>query len=783
MAKPNFHAIEEKIKKFWDENNIFKTKDLNDEGIYSVDTPPPTVSGKMHIGHAFSYAQQDFIVRFQRMLNGNVFYPFGTDDNGLPTERLVEKLNKVKSKNMGRAEFVKLCLSTLKEIKPTFIQDWKDIGISCDYDVTYSTIDNESQKISQESFVDLYNLGHAYKKSFPTIWCPECQTSIAQAELDDKESSTLFSTLKFTVEGNDLLIATTRPELLAACVAVFVNPKDERYTSLVGKKAKVPLFDFEVPIIADDSALIDKGTGVLMICSYGDKFDVESINRHKLTPKLIMEKNGCINAPGYEGLYVTKARKNILEDLENANLITEQKQMQHAVNTHDKCGTAIEFIDTPQWFISVIDKKKELIEQGNKIKWYPEHMKKRYDNWVNGLEWDWSISRNRHFGIPIPAWECECGEIIVAEKKDLPIDPQIIEKKCPKCDKVMTPESMVLDTWATSSASPRIASNLVENKIKIPYSLRPNGHDIIRTWAFYTIVKEYLLDNRIPWNDIVISGMVSVKGEKMSKSKGNGVEPKDVIEAYSADCLRYWAAGSKLGADLDYNDKDLITGKKLVNKILNASRFVFMNLENYNGLDKPEKLEVIDELFLNKVNVLVEAVTAAFKEYEYSRAKKLIDDFFWNVFTDNYLEIIKTRVYQGVGDKKLSAQYALYTGLLTLLKLWAPFVPFVTEEVYQENYRVNENDESIHTSSWPSKEGIEDFDNSVWEKLVEIVTRIRQEKSENKKSMNSKIILTLEKDDSEKINQMIDDLKNVTGAVEILEGEFKVEFVEEEKKI
>jgi len=781
MTKPDFEKIEEKIKFFWDENKIFKTKDLSDENIYSVDTPPPTVSGKMHIGHAFSYAQQDFIVRFQRMFKGNVFYPFGTDDNGLPTERLVEKLNKIKSKDTSRAEFVRLCLKTLKEIKPAFIQDWKDIGISCDYDMTYSTIDSESQKVSQESFVELYENGHIEKKSFPTIWCPECQTSIAQAELEDVEKSTKFSTLKFTANSKDLLIATTRPEMLAACVAVFVNPKDTRYTNLIGKSATVPIFGHVVPIIADDSAMIDKGTGMLMICSYGDKFDVEAIQRHKLVPKLIMEKNGCINAKGYDGVYVTKARKQILEELKGKDLIVEQKEMIHAVNTHDKCGTAIEFIDTPQWFIKIVDKKVELLKQGNKIKWYPEYMKKRYDNWVNGLDWDWSISRNRHFGIPIPAWECECGEIVVADKKDLPIDPTEVEKKCNKCNKKMKAETMVLDTWATSSASPRIASNLTGNKIKIPYALRPNAHDIIRTWAFYTIVKEYLLENRIPWNDIVISGIVSLKGEKMSKSKGNVIDPKDVIKDYSADCLRYWAAGSKLGADLDYNEKDLITGKKLINKILNASRFVFMNLENYNGRDKPEKLETIDKIFLNKIEFLIKRVTEAFTKYEYSKARKLIDDFFWNVFTDNYLEIVKTRVYQGVGDKKLSAQYALYTGLLKILKMWAPILPFITEEVYQENYKVNEKDESIHISLWPKNEIIEqeDLDElSRWVLITKIVSDVRKEKSNNKKPMNSKIILTLIKQEIELVYEMIDDLKNVTGAAEIKEGEFKVEFVE-----
>ena len=777
--KIDFHEIEEKWKIFWEKEKIYESKDLEDKHIYSIDTPPPTVSGEMHMGHAASYSQQDFVARFMRMFKGNVFYPFGTDDNGLPTERLVERLNKVKSKNMGRQEFVELCLKTLKEIKPAFVQDWKDIGMSCDFNVTYSTIDSQAQRVSQESFIDLYNKGHVYKKNFPTLWCPECQTSIAQAELEDKEMPSKFSTLKFSCEDRDLLIATTRPEMLSACVAVFVNPKDDRYKELVGKKAKVPLFDFEVPILADESAQIDKGTGVLMICCYGDRFDVDAVNRHKLTPKTIIEKDGTI-----DGVKIKDARKKILEDLNNAGLITEQKEMTHTVNVHDKCGHEIEFVDTPQWFISIMDKKEKLIEQGNKVKWYPEFMKKRYDNWVNGLEWDWSISRNRHFGIPIPAWECSCGEIVVAKESELPIDPLTVEKKCPKCEKVMNPESMVLDTWATSSVSPQIASDLVDNKVQIPYSLRPNAHDIIRTWAFYTIVQAYLHEDKIPWEDIVISGVVSLGGEKMSKSKGNVINPKDVLGDYCADALRYWAAGSKLGYDLDYQEKDLVTGKKLVNKILNASRFVFMNLEGYDGRSRPEKLEEIDQIFLDEINNLVGNCTSTFLNYEYSRAKKETNEFFWNDFCDNYLEIVKKRVYKGEGDAKLSAQYTLYHGLLTILKLFAPIIPFITEEIYQNHYRKIEGEKSIHLTKWPEfleshqKSYKRKFDINEWKILLFFISKIRQEKSNAQKAMNTSINLTLRSVELELFSGFIEDLKNVTGAVEISEGEFGVEFVE-----
>ena len=594
----DFIQVEEKLKKFWEDNHIYKFDFTRvNKNVYAIDTPPPYLSGKMHIGHTFSYSQQDFIARFRRM-NGTVFYPFGTDDNGLPTERYVEKENKLKSKSMSRAEFIELCLKTLKEMTPRFIQDYKDLGISCDYDIYYSTINKETQKVSQKHFIDLLNKKRIYKKEFPTLWCPDCQTTIAQAELEDKEENSLFLTLKFKIDNNDLLIATTRPELLGACVAVFVNPKDKRYKDLVGKNVKVPLFNFEVPIIADESADMEKGTGVLMVCSYGDKYDVEAINRHKLEPRLILGKDGKINQGEYKELDVQEARKKSLEDLKKKNLIKEQKEISHIVNVHDKCGCAIEFITTEQWFIKILDIKKKLIEQGKKINWYPEFMFKRYENWVNGLEWDWSISRERHFGIPIPVWECKkCKEIILPKEKELPVDPLQIKNTCPKCGEVAKGEEKVLDTWATSSLTPQIASNLINKKVNIPFSLRPQAHDIIRTWAFYTITRAYLHEDKLPWKDIMVSGYVTLGGEKMSKSKGNVIDPRKTLKECGADALRFAAASSKLGNDLDYQEKDLVTGKKFITKLWNASRFVFMNLEDYNG-EEPGKLKEIDDLFL-----------------------------------------------------------------------------------------------------------------------------------------------------------------------------------------
>ncbi|PIN70121.1 valine--tRNA ligase, partial [Candidatus Woesearchaeota archaeon CG11_big_fil_rev_8_21_14_0_20_43_8] len=583
----DFAEAEKKWQRYWEENDIYKFDPAGDGEIYSVDTPPPTVSGNMHLGHAFSYSQEDFVVRFQRMLGKRVFYPFGTDDNGLPTERLVEKLKKVKSTRMTRPEFVKLCHETITEIKPDFIQDWKDIGMSCDFkNTTYSTIDPHCIKTAQRSLLDLYKKGLIVRQAAPSMWCVNCQTAIAQAELEDADLNSTFNDVTFRIveSKEEITIATTRPELLAACVCVFVHPTDKRYHHLIGKTAMVPLFHQEVPIFADESADPEKGSGILMICSYGDRFDVDAINRKRLDPRVCITRQGLMNenAGKYEGMKIVDARKAILADLEDAGLLTSKKQITHVVNVHDKCGTAIEFLATEQWFIKILEHKQQLLESGNSINWYPKSMKARYDNWVQNLNWDWCISRQRHFGVPFPFWfSKKTGEVILADESQLPVDPiSDIPKTLPDGHMIedIEPENDVMDTWATSSVSPQITTNWVDNKENAlsfkdmyPMTMRPQAHDIIRTWAFYTIVKGMYHHDMSPWKDIVISGHVlDPKGNKMSKSKGNAINPRSVLEKFGSDALRFWAAGSKLGDDLPFLEKDLVTGRKMVTKLWNA---------------------------------------------------------------------------------------------------------------------------------------------------------------------------------------------------------------------
>ena len=407
MEKQYSKNLEKKWEDFWEKENIYKFNPKQEGKIFSIDTPPPTISGKIHIGHAFSYTHQDIIARYHRMLGENVFYPFGTDDNGLPTEKLVEKENKVKIFELKRNEFVGLCQKTLKKIRPSFIQDWKNIGISCDFSLNYSTIDKRVQKLSQRFFIELYEKKRAYRKEFPVLWCPQCQTAIAQADLEDKEIESDFNDIAFKLSnGKEIIIATTRPELLSSCVAIFVHPKDKRYKKLVGDTAIVPIFNQEVKIRADEKVDPEKGTGIVMCCTFGDATDIEWYFDHKLELKSSINKDGTMTklAGPYQGLKVKQAREKILEDLKKNGELKNQKKITHTLNVHERCGTAIEIIDTVQWFIKYLDLKDDFLKMGEEIDWSPEFMRKRYENWISGLRWDWCISRQRYFGIPFPVW-------------------------------------------------------------------------------------------------------------------------------------------------------------------------------------------------------------------------------------------------------------------------------------------------------------------------------------------------------------------------------------------
>ncbi len=777
MDNYDFKVVEKKWLKFWEEKGVYKFDTKSKEKIYSIDTPPPTVSGKMHIGHAFSYSQADFVARYHRMKGENVFYPFGTDDNGLPTERLVEKLKNVKGSRMDRSEFIKLCLKTLGEIKPGFVQDWKNIGISADFNIFYSTIDDHCRKISQKSFIDLHKAGREYQKEAPTIWCPQCETAIAQVELEDKEVESSFNDIIFKLEnGKDLVIGTTRPELLGSCVAIFVHPDDKRYKNLVGKKAKIPLFNKEVQILTDERADPEKGTGAVMCCTFGDKTDAEWYKIHKLPLVISISKNGKMteNAGKYFGLNIKEARLKIIEDLKENKLLVNQKKITHPVNVHERCGTEIEILNSKQWYVKYLDLRDKFIEAGKKLHWYPEHMFNRYENWVKGLQWDWCISRQRFFGVAFPVWYCKkCNEIILAEEKQLPVDPLKDKplKKCKCGSSEFEADKDVLDTWATSSLTPQIAASLFPKMYDklYPMDLRPQAHDIISFWLFNTLVKSQLHNGINPWENVVISGWaLDPHGKKMSKSKGNVVEPQLVLEKYGADALRFWAASSKLGEDLPYQEKELVSGGRTVNKLWNAAKFSFIHLEDYKG-DVPKKLHATDKWLLSKLNNLIINCTDSFEIYEYSRVKANTELFFWHTFCDNYLEIVKDRLYnpnKRGKENRLSAQYTLNYALTTILKLFSPIMPFITEEIYQQYYKKSLKEISVHLLKWPDveKKMIDNVLEELGDKVAEVVGFVRKEKAGEGKSLKEPVkLLTIPKE----LKEFEDDIKAVTQANKI----------------
>ncbi len=755
----NPQDVEPKWLAFWEKEGVFSFDPKAKGDIYSIDTPPPYVSGRMHTGHSYSYSHEDFMARYFRMRGYNVFYPFGTDDNGLPTERFVEKQTGKSASRMKRSEFIKLCIKMINELSPIFIEDWKRLGMSCDFSKIYSTIDDHSRKISQIFFIDLYNNNNVYRKKAPVIWCPRCQTALAQADLEDKDAETLFNDLVFNLKnGKNITISTTRPELLPSCAAIFVHPKDKRFKNLVGKKARVPIFGNWVEIKTDPEVDMKKGTGAVMCCTFGDKADVEWFKKHELPLVVSVDKAGRMTgkAKKYKNLSLKEAREKIISDLKKKKLIIGQKKISHAVNIHERCKTEAEILESEQWYIRILDKKKEFRELGKKIKWHPEFMRTRYENWIKGLSWDWAISRQRFFGVPFPLWYCQkCGEVKLAEEKDLPIDPlsKKPKGKCEKCkSSKFVPEKDVMDTWATSSLTPQLALNLFYDKKAsekmIPMTLRPQAHDIISTWLFYTVVRSFYHCKKEPWKKIMISGHVlDPQGRKMSKSLGNAVEPREIIEDFGADALRYWAAGRSLGQNINYSKEELRAGKKFLTKTWNATRFVMMNLDSRllkAGSSRTEikkkSLHPTDQWILAELQEVIESATKSFEKYDYSAAKMSLEKFFWIKLTDNYIEIVKNRLYDKSRKNKPgrdSAQFTLYSILFTILRLLSPFVPFATEEIYQTFFKTKKCAKSIHLCGWPEvNPDLRDPEKVKNGKiLLQIIALIRKHKAQKNLSM------------------------------------------------
>lgn len=776
----DFRSVEKRWRDLWNERGIYRFDPDGDRPIYAIDTPPPTVSGNLHIGHVFSYTHADIIARFRRMRGDRVFYPFGFDDNGLASERFVEQEHGVSVRELDRPTFEKLCLETTRNMEKRFEALWNSVGLSVDWNFRYRTIEPLAQRISQRSFIELYRNGRAYRKDAPSLWCPECQTAIAQAELEDRERKATWVELRFEVDGGEpITIGTTRPELLPACAAIFVHPQDGRYIHLIGKQARTPLFDEAIPTLADERADPELGTGIVMCCTFGDVTDIEWWNAHDLPLKLAIDRNGQMSEPAgrYAGLPLTEARTRILEDLKQNGTLLGERAITHTVNVHERCGTEVEFLVTRQWFIRVLDLKEQLLDAGAQIEWTPPFMRKHYEHWVRNLRWDWCISRQRPFGVPFPVWFCRnCDEILVADEHDLPVDPtqKSPDRPCGCGSEAFEPEQDVMDTWATSALTPQITARWGEpddlSDRVIPMDLRPQAHDIIRTWAFYTIVKSLLHTGEIPWRWVLISGHALKRNQKISKSKGVSTDPLSLIEARSADAIRYWACETRPGRDTAYSEDVVAQGQRTMIKLWNASRFALIHLEDYDESEDRPALRIIDCWLLSRLSKTIETASRHLESHDYTSAKEMVERFFWRDLCDNYLEFVKRRLYHPKKQAERQAvQYTLHHSLLTVLKLFAPILPYITEEIYHHGFAEREGCELIHLSSWPEAhpDWTDPEADTIGELAISVVEAVRKEKSLRKLSMAKpvrELVIRCDAETNHRLEPVLQDIQDLTYA-------------------
>jgi valyl-tRNA synthetase len=785
----DFALTEKKWQEFWQKSEVYKWLENEPrENTFVVDTPPPTVSGQLHMGHIFSYTQTDFIVRYMRMRGQNIFYPMGFDDNGLPTERLVEKQRKVRANSMPREEFIKICEEVVAIEEEKFRVFFNNIGLSVDWNLEYQTISKRSRAISQMSFIDLVNKSKVYRSDQPMIWDPVDQTALAQAEIEDKERESFMNDIAFHTESlEQIIIATTRPELLPACVAVLYHPDDARYKHLKNMHALSPLFDAKVPILEDDMVQMDKGTGLVMCCTFGDSTDVVWWHKHNLPLKIILDKTGKIlpidsqskYAQSLVGLKVSDARVKIIEHLRDAGLLIKQTPIVQTVKCAERSGAPLEILATKQWFIKTLEYKDTMLKRSSELNWHPKSMKIRLDNWITSLSWDWCISRQRFFGVPFPVWYSkrrgEEGKPIFASTEQLPVDPLKDLPEGYTRDEVEA-DIDVMDTWATSAVSPQLSSHGISDTLAFnherhrklfPFDLRPQAHEIIRVWTFNTILKSHLHQDVLPWKNIMISGWCLASDKnKMSKSKGNIIAPDNLLTTYGADALRYWAGGSKLGADTAYSEDVVKNGKRLINKLWNATKFVGQHLDI---LRDDDITHTTDKWLISRLHQVITKATESFEQFEYASALAAIEEFFWKDFCDNYLEIVKSRTYNEDGSDKIGQKSAVRTMRISLdaiLKLFAPFMPYITEELYQAAFGLGT---SIHDKgTWPKASDYL-FDLTSLEQgicAVAVLDLVRKSKAERNLSVKAGIEMLEFTAGTELQADLIRDLGNVTSSME-----------------
>jgi len=793
-AKPSLEGLEQRWAERWERDEVYRfDHSASSERIYAIDTPPPTVSGHLHVGHVFSYTHTDTIARYQRMRGKAVLYPMGWDDNGLPTERRVQLYYGVRCdprvpydpgfeparqpfdppRSISRRNFIELCLRLTAEDERAFEELWRRLGLSVDWEMTYTTIGETARRISQQTFLrDLAN-GHVYQAEAPTLWDVDFQTAIAQAELEDRERQGAMHRVRFRRSGGeDVFIDTTRPELIPACVALVVHPDDDRYRELVGTEFTTPLFHARVPVHRHPSVDPEKGTGLVMVCTFGDLTDVVWWRELSLPVRSVLRPDGRLaevewGADGWEsedpqqaqraydplsGETINAARRTVVELLrESGDLVGEPEPVTRAVKFFEKGDRPIEIITSRQWFVRTVEHREELIARGRAIAWHPEHMRARYESWVNGLTGDWCISRQRFFGVSFPVWYPVTEEglpdhdrPILPDPETLPIDPSSDVPPGYTADQRDVPGGFVadpdvMDTWATSSLSPQIVgrTDLPDGLFEraFPMDLRPQAHEIIRTWLFSTIVRAHFEHDSVPWHHAAISGWVlDPDRKKMSKSKGNVVTPMGMLEEYGSDAVRYWAASGRPGADTAFDIQQIKVGRRLAVKLLNASKFALADLPPPGAVTHP-----LDRAVLSRLAGVVDSASARFDEYDYARALEHVETFFW-WFCDNYLELVKGRRYSGTGTGAASASHTLQLAVSAFQRLLAPFLPYVTEEVWswwQEG--------SIHHAQWPNSDEIRqelregDIREDALPVIADVLAGVRKAKSEARRPMRAPI--------------------------------------------
>ena len=762
MLQYNQKALEKKWQKKWYDEKLYHYDFDTNKKTYSIDVPPRYASGPLHAGHAVHYTHIDFAARYKRMKGYNVFFPLCFDVNGIPIEERVERQLNITRKDIDRHKFTKLCSEFAEKNIKTMTDQFTILGESMDPSIYYQTNAEYYRRLTQISFIELYNKGFIYKGKFPVNWCPRCMTAMADAEVTYTNRTTKLNTVKFYFKeqppeqvfkydniGKDkkgayVEIATTRPEMLPSCQIVAVHPTDERAPWLAGKMLVVPIFNKEVKIVEDEDVDPEFGSGIVMVCTVGDKEDLKWVFKYKLPIEMSIDEAGCMTeiCGKYKGMTIENAKKAVIEDLKKDGILIKQEPLEQNVGVCWRCKTPVEFINAEQWFLKTIQFKEMVLKKSNEMNWYPEFMKIRLEEWVNSLEWDWVISRQRYFATPIPLWECKkCKEVILAKPEDCYIDPTADKphvSKCPKCGGKLIGCQDVFDTWMDSSISPLYNTFWHRDDKKFekmyPMSLRPQAHDIIRTWAFYTILRCSLLTDEKPFENMMMGGFIlSEDGTPMHASLGNVIDPLEIVNKYGSDAFRCYAASCALGEDNSFRTKDVVRGVKLLTKIWNVQHFISNVIKD----KKPKKADLIDidKWILTKYSKLVKKCTEQMDEFDYSQTMKDVEYFLWHELADHYIEMIKSSIYENKNVE--SIKYTLYTVGLGTLKLFAPFFPHITEEIYYNFYKQFEDEKSVHVSTWPEPIIIDEEKEIAGEAIKNYISKVRSWKSEQGIPLNA----------------------------------------------